>query len=80
MRTTLDIDIDILQLAKEIAGRDKRTAGAVISDLARKGLQVNADRSFDKPTVYRNGVHAIPPNGDVVTMAHIHKLMDEEGI
>ena len=38
MRTTLDIDDDVLQAAKELAAAEKKTAGQVISELARKGL------------------------------------------
>jgi hypothetical protein len=38
MRTTLDIDDDILQAAKELARLEKKTAGQVLSELARKGL------------------------------------------
>ena len=32
MRTTLDIDDDILQAAKELGERENRTAGQVLSD------------------------------------------------
>ena len=39
MRTTLDIEDDILQAAKELAVRDRSTAGAVSSRLARERLQ-----------------------------------------
>ena len=38
MRTTLDIAYDVLQAAKERARREKKTAGEVISDLARRAL------------------------------------------
>jgi Arc/MetJ family transcription regulator len=38
MRTTLDIDDDVLQAAKEIARREKKTAGKVVSMLARSAL------------------------------------------
>lgn len=38
MRTTLDIDDDILQAAKELARVENRTAGQVLSELARRGL------------------------------------------
>jgi hypothetical protein len=41
MRTTLDIDDDVLQTAKEMAAKEKRSAGAVISDLARRGFHSN---------------------------------------
>lgn len=38
MRTTLDIDEDVLAAAKELARAGGKTMGEVISDLARKGL------------------------------------------
>lgn len=38
MRTTLDIDDDILLAAKELARAEKKTAGQVLSELARRGL------------------------------------------
>lgn len=38
MRTTLDIDDDVLQAAKELARRGKRTAGHVLSALTRRAL------------------------------------------
>lgn len=38
MRTTLDIDDDILAAAKDLARMEGRTMGNVISDLARRGL------------------------------------------
>ena len=39
MRTTIDLDEDVLQAAKEIAAHRGSTAGKVLSELARKGLQ-----------------------------------------
>ena len=42
MRTTLDIDDDVLRAAKDLARRQKKTAGAVISALARMGLNKDA--------------------------------------
>jgi len=38
MRTTLDIDDDVLEAVKEIATREKMTAGAVLSKLAREAI------------------------------------------
>jgi hypothetical protein len=38
MRTTLDIDDDVLQAAKELARRERKTAGRVLSELARRGM------------------------------------------
>ena len=38
MRTTINIDDDVLFAAKELARRDGNSIGAVISELAREGL------------------------------------------
>lgn len=78
MRTTLDIESDILQAAKEIAAREKSTAGAVISRLARKGL-APASVGLGETRV-RNGVPVIAATGHVITLQHVQELMDEEGI
>jgi hypothetical protein len=42
MRTTLDIDDDVPFAAKELAQREGSSAGAVVSQLARRGLQAGA--------------------------------------
>ena len=38
MRTTLDIDDDVLFAAKEIAKREKKTIGQVVSEQARRAF------------------------------------------
>ena len=38
MRTTLDIDDDVLDAAKSLARQTGRTAGTVLSELARRAL------------------------------------------
>jgi hypothetical protein len=43
MRTTLDIADDVLQAAKERARRERKTAGEVISELARSTLTTPAE-------------------------------------
>ena len=81
MRTTLDIDDDVLQAAKEIAEKDDTTAGKVLSALARKGLVGTPTAATDNP-IYRmkNGVPVLPATGEIVTMAKIRQIMDEEAI
>lgn len=54
MRTTLDLDDDVLQAAKEIAASRRTTAGKVLSELARRALQPRR-----APRV-RNGVPLLP--------------------
>jgi hypothetical protein len=38
MRTTLDIDDEVLEAARVLARQSNRTVGAVLSDLARRAL------------------------------------------
>lgn len=54
MRTTLDLDEDVLQAAKEIAAARGTTAGKVVSELARKAL------TPARPSRVRNGVPLLP--------------------
>jgi hypothetical protein len=74
MRTTLDLDEDVLQAAKEIAAARGMTAGKVLSELARKGLTpARAGR-------VRNGVPLLPrrPAGAPrPTMKQVNDLRDE---
>jgi hypothetical protein len=73
MRTTLDIDEDVLQAAKELAVAQKRTAGKVLSDLARRALRPAGTQEV------RNGVPLLParPGARVVTPDVIERLLDE---
>jgi hypothetical protein len=73
MRTTLDLDEDVLQAAKELAAIRGTTAGKIVSELARKALEPGrAARS-------RNGVPLLPrrPSGARrPTMALLNDLRD----
>ncbi len=55
MRTTLDIDDDLLVLARRLADQRGTSMGQVISELARSGLQPKAAPKT------RNGVPLLPP-------------------
>ena len=74
MRTTIDIDEDILQAAKELAAVHKKTLGEMVTELIRKGLQPPA------PTArVRNGVPLLThrPGAPPTTMAMVNRLRDE---
>lgn len=79
MRTTLDIDEDVLQAAKELAAKEKRSAGAVISELARRGFQAGPASSSSE-TKTRNGIPLLPSRGERVTLSHVREILDEEGL
>ena len=78
MRTTLDIDDDVLQAAKQLAAREKKTAGQVLSELARRGIHAPRTPSVSatSPTVM-NGFEVLPAGGRVITPQLVQKLLDE---
>lgn len=74
MRTTLDIDDDLLQVAKELATSRHTTAGRVVSDLLRKALEPT------RTARVRNGVPILPrrPAGAPrPTMKLVNSLRDD---
>jgi hypothetical protein len=75
MRTTLDIDDDVLAAAKDLASGQKSTAGRVISDLVRKAL-TQTPPIDDLPV--RNGFPVLPHAGKVITVEFIEKLLEED--
>jgi hypothetical protein len=81
MRTTLDIDDDVLLAAKEHATRERRSLGAVISTLAREALRRPATRPVRQGAAKRGGRFAVLPLRDeIVTMEHVRNLQDAEGV
>ena len=77
MRTTLDIDDDVLEVAKSLAKHDKKTAGQVLSELARKAL-TRSDEPFDVTKLeIVDGIPLLPSRGGgVVTMELVNRLME----
>lgn len=75
MRTTLDLDEDVLQAAKELAAVHRVTAGKMVSNLVRKALTPTGRI----PRV-RNGVPLLPPRPGqrIMTMKLVNELRDDE--
>lgn len=80
MRTTLDIADDVLNAAKERARRERKTAGEVISELARQALTApklgragKGERSLS-----RLGFRPFPRRGAIVTNELIDSLRDDD--
>ncbi len=73
MRTTLDIDEDVLLAAKEIARGKRMTVGQVLSNLARKSL------TRKSPVSKKDGLPLFPiqPNAGAVTLELVNRLRDE---
>lgn len=78
MRTTLDIADDVLQAAKERAHRERKTAGQIISELARSALNASpaTDRNQVLPSI--QGFRPFPKRGGIVTNDLIDRLRDDD--
>jgi len=76
MRTTLDIEDDVLQAAKDRARREKRTIGQVISDLARMALTSPSTRNDSTRRVH--GFRPFASRGGVVTNELIDSLREDD--
>ena len=82
MRTTLDIDDDVLAAVKELAQRAGDTAGRVLSALARQALTQTPARARgvrEEPEEFL-GFRPLPSRGGIVTNELINRIRDEEGI
>jgi hypothetical protein len=80
MRTTLDIDDDVLAAARGLARQQKRTAGEVLSALARQALTgtVAGASEVREPEIV-HGFRPFPANGKIVTNELIDELRDRDG-
>lgn len=79
MRTTLDIDDDVLEAAKALARQTDRTAGAVLSELARRSLTTVQPAPRGKKGA--KGVGGFVPfksRGGIVTNDQIDRLREND--
>ena len=76
MRTTLDIDTDVLQAAKELARRERKSLGSVISELARLALTKTERTATEPGAVY--GFRPFGSRGTLVTNELIDQLRDDD--
>ena len=80
MRTTLDIDEDVLLAAKEHAARERKSLGAVVSELARESLRRPAVAAAKRGRAKPGGRFAVLPQRDeLITVEHVRGLQDTEG-
>ena len=73
MRTTVDLEEDVLLAAKEIAKQRGNTIGQVLSDLARQALT----RRTPVSTKHALPLFPIQPDAGVVTLELVNHLRDE---
>jgi hypothetical protein len=77
MRTTLDLDDDVLRVAKELARREKKTAGRVISELVRRALAAPPE-GLTREAKALYGFRPFPRRGGIVTNELIDRLREDD--
>jgi hypothetical protein len=95
MRTTVDLDEDVLVAAKALSRAQRRTLGQVLSEAARRGILQGGQGSShpgskelqDQSAVSANaqlarlGVHPFPyTGGPLATNQLVNQIRDQEGI
>ena len=88
MRTTLDIDDDLLAAAKELARREGTTAGQVVSRLLRRSLTGGATPDDSRmstpesamPLAVAGFLPFAPRPSVVTTNEQVNALRDAEGV
>jgi hypothetical protein len=78
MRTTLDIADDIHLAVKERARREKRSAGDVLSELAREALTHRRRGSEVAEPESFYGFEPLPHRGEAVSNELIDRLREED--
>lgn len=74
MRTTLDIDDDVLFAVKDLAAVERKSAGKALSDLARQALQGQST----EPSDVRNGFPLLRGSRNFVTTSQVDRLLEDE--
>ena len=77
MRAPINLDDDVLVAARGIARRNGASFGAVVSDLARSGLDANPDDDAKDRNANFYGFRPLPKRGQAVTNQLIGRLGDE---
>lgn len=82
MRTTLDIDDDVLAAAKAMSQRQQVSAGKALSNLARQALAGNPASPGGSTQNASNaaGFRPFASRGPVVSDALVDSLRDAEGV
>ena len=80
MRTTLDLDEDILNAANVLAARECKPVGQVVSELLRQALPARDGGTSAMRARERYGFRPIPAGGAMVTNEVVNKIRDDLGV
>jgi hypothetical protein len=72
MRTTLDLDDDVVRAARELASAQRTSLGKVVSELARRGLTpARVETAGDLPVI------RVPAGTPPITPEMVARALDE---
>lgn len=77
MRTTLDIEDDVLHAVKDLARRQRKTVGEVLSGLARRALTQAPGSVAREPAAFY-GFRPLPRRGGVISNELVNKLREDD--
>jgi hypothetical protein len=80
MRTTLDIDDDVLRAAKELVQRERVSAGQVVSRLLRQAMSASGSPAPVAPEGVAGFRSFRNSNPQVVTNEQVNAMRDQEGL
>ncbi len=93
MRTTLDIDDDVLSALKELARLRGESIGKVVSEAVREGIRLDlvcgpeggrgrpeVRESSAEDVLAKYGFEPLPYRGKLVTDELINQIRDDEGL
>ncbi len=73
VRTTLNLDEDLVAAARDLAAAEHRSLGSVISELARRGLTpASIEADGDMPVI------RVPAGTPAITPQMVRRALDEE--
>lgn len=79
MRTTIDIEDDVLAAAKELARLQNVSAGCIVSGLMREALAGGHRQALNVGKTVA-GFRPFPSRGVLVTNGQVDELRDQEGV
>lgn len=78
MRTTINIDDEVLEIAKSFAAQRKTSVGEVISDLAKRGL--NAPIGTRRDPISGLMIFDTPEDAPKITPEDVQRALDHADI
>ena len=76
MRTTLNLEDDVLDFAKSLAELRKISVGQAVSELARKGMNAKVEIRLDPVTGF--WLFDVPEDAPVLTSEDVRRAIEQE--